>query len=120
MKKSNQKSKAKFRASKEWKDYRESILASRGSQCQCCYRKLPSSKLQLHHKDLSAENYEDLSDEKKHVLLCSNCHQIVHSLYTILNNKKNQYKNSEMLTFIAPYFILSDYLKEIIAQKVNR
>lgn len=116
----NQKDKARFRKSVEWTDLREQFLLNHDSSCQCCGRKMPSSKLQLHHRDLDPNHYTDISDTNKFKILCNNCHQTVHSLYTILNNKKNKYKNLEMLTFIAPYFILSDYLKEIIAQKVNR
>lgn len=116
----NQKDKAKFRKSVEWGDLREQFLMNHNSSCQCCGRKMPSSKLQLHHKDLDPNHYTDISDTSNFKILCNNCHQTVHSLYTILNNKKNQYKNSEMLTFIEPYFILSDHLKEIIETRKNR
>lgn len=85
MKKRGNEYKTKYRASKEWKDFRKSIILERGTYCECCGKK--TKALQLHHKD--PEHY-DVLEKERFALLCSLCHQAVSDLERIKpeNRKK--------------------------------
>lgn len=104
----NQKEKAKFRATKIWTDFRQQILTEKDCICECCLRPLPSSKLNLHHRNLDSEQYTNISDKTHFSLLCSNCHDTAHSFYSILINKKNKNKNRNIFELIRRFFIFPE------------
>lgn len=72
----NQKDKTKFRASKKWRDFRDKIRHEQkvdpvtGSKLTRCAN--------LHHMDLNADHYEDLSDESHFVFLNRKTHDTIH------------------------------------------
>lgn len=99
------KDKIKFRTSVEWKEYRNEIIKERGKQCECCGCKSP--KISLHHKDLDSNNYKDLTNKSKHVLLCNRCHTTLHHYHTQLFKKDSKCNNPNILTLIKPFFILT-------------
>jgi len=103
-----QQEKSKFRATKTWTNFRQQILTEKDCICDCCLRKLPSSKLNLHHKDLNSENYTNISDKTHFSLLCSNCHDTAHSFYSILINKKNKNKSVNIFNLIRTFFIFPE------------
>lgn len=72
-----QKLKTKFRASKKWKDFRHSKYVEQGGKCPVCGMKLGKTA-NLHHIDLRAENYQDLSNSNNFVFLCRTCHEFIH------------------------------------------
>lgn len=92
----NSREKTKFRNSKEWHNFRQSIIESRGSRCECCGRILPSGKLQLHH--IKPENYTDLNPDN-FALLCSYCHEDVERLSKMKLKTRLQIKKD----YIAPF-----------------
>lgn len=103
-----QQEKSKFRSTKTWTNFRTEILTEKDYVCDCCLRKLPSSKLNLHHRDLNSENYTNISDKTHFSLLCSNCHDTAHSFYSILINKKNKNKNVNIYNLIRTFFIFPE------------
>lgn len=65
------KEKTKFRATKEWKAFRVSLIKDRGSACEICG--IPKKTgLNVHHHDES--DYTNL-DPKKFSVLCKGCHE---------------------------------------------
>lgn len=76
----NQKQKQKFRASKKWKDFRDTVRHEQQND------PVTGSKLtrmaQLHHKDLNEEHYEDLSNRSHFVFLNVKTHETVHFLFS--------------------------------------
>lgn len=103
-----QQEKAKFRRSEGWTDFRQEILTEKDCICDCCLRKLPSSKLNLHHKNLDSEQYTNISNKTHFSILCSNCHDTAHSFYSILINKKNKNKNRNIYELIRNFFIIPE------------
>lgn len=85
---------SRYRATKEWKVFRASLLLVREHRCACCGIPKKPKALQLHHLD--PKNYTNL-DPKMFVFLCSDCHTLVEKMakrfrgknaHTILNPEK--------------------------------
>lgn len=72
--------KAKFRASKQWKQFREHMKANQDGKCYVTGAKLTRTA-NLHHKDMDMENYEDISNEHNFVFLSKKAHEMVHWLW---------------------------------------
>lgn len=75
-----QKFKAKFRASKKWKEFRSIIYKLQNGRCPICGMKL-SKTANLHHKDLNPAHYTDVSNPNNFVFLCNSCHDYIHYKY---------------------------------------
>jgi hypothetical protein len=73
----NAKRRAKFRASPEWKEFRKWKMEDQGFIDPITGSKLPP-RFHLHHKDLSVEDYEDLSNEDNYIGLQPSTHKVVH------------------------------------------
>lgn len=71
------KSKAKFRATEQWKSFRKWKHNE-----QCGLDPITGSKLpkmaHLHHKNLNAEEYDDISNEENFILLQPTTHKWIH------------------------------------------
>ena len=82
----NSDKKAKFRKSKEWKEFRKKIYEK---QKGCDY--LSGKKLykghNIHHLDMSIENYDKL-DEDNFIALNKQMHDVVHILFRYYKNDK--------------------------------
>ena len=91
--------KKKFRAKKEWKEFRLVLMEERGCSCELCgttYKGTRKRGIQAHH--LFPDQYTNL-DPSKFVLLCSSCHDLVERISrkilsgnTILRNKELWYQ----------------------------
>lgn len=75
-----QKMKTKFRSSKAWKDFKQVIKAEQGGKCAVTGGKLTRTA-NLHHKDLDASHYADISDKTHFVFLSNTAHETVHWLW---------------------------------------
>lgn len=98
------KSRAKFRSSPEWRDWRLQVLERDKNTCQCCGRRYPSARLQCHHKDLNKEKYMVLDNLDDFVALCSVCHKTVHSMYTKVCSKKVAFQGHPALRHLVLSF----------------
>ncbi len=79
----------KFRSTKIWKEFRKSIIQTRGAICECCgtrYSGKRTKQLQIHHKD--PVNYTDLNPEK-FVILDSSCHDLIERMSTKLKGSRS-------------------------------
>ena len=96
----------KFRRSKEWKSFRESLLDQVGNRCQLCGTRLSGKqkkRLQIHHLD--PENYNDL-DPQKFRVLCTTDHKLVEKMATKILGK-----NPEDIPFLDRWVsLLGDFL----------
>lgn len=99
-------SRAKFRSSPEWADHRLKVLERSGGHCECCGIKYPSSKLQVHHKDLNKERYEELDDLENFVSLCSICHRSLHAFEKKVRNKKRAFQGEHSLAELIMRFFV--------------
>ena len=72
-----QRIKAKFRASKKWKEFRCIKYTEQGGRCLICGMKLGKTA-NLHHINLREEDYQDLSNPDNFVFLCHSCHEYIH------------------------------------------
>ena len=72
-----QKMKRNFRASKAWKLFRHQKYVEQNGRCPICGMKLGKTA-NLHHLDLNADNYTDLSKTENFVFLCNTCHDFIH------------------------------------------
>ncbi|MCF0125818.1 MAG: hypothetical protein HUJ68_08730 [Clostridia bacterium] len=85
--------KSAFRATNEWKDFRNKLLVEGGFICQFCGNKYASKNMVLHHAFVAqnrdgktpAEDYMDLRDPSRFRILCKRCHKLLHSLGEIKN-----------------------------------
>lgn len=72
--------KQKFRASKEWKDFRKRKFAEQKTD------PVTGSKLtkmaNLHHKDLDESHYTDISNENNFVMVNQKTHEAIHLLFS--------------------------------------
>ena len=82
----NSDKKAKFRRTKIWKDFRKKIFDKQngldiitGKKLYKCYN--------VHHLDMSAENYEKL-DEENFVAINKSTHEVIHTLFRYYKNDK--------------------------------
>lgn len=74
-----EKAKRKFRATKEWKNFR--MKMKRLSKNRCCLTgTLLRKGFQVHHLDLNPEHYEDLNEEN-FVCLNKRSHELVHTIF---------------------------------------
>lgn len=74
-----EKAKKKFRATKNWKNFR--MKMKRVSKNRCCLTgALLRKGFQVHHLDLNPEHYEDLNEEN-FVCLNKKSHECIHFLY---------------------------------------
>lgn len=112
------KDKTKFRSSREWKEFRQSLLEERGCSCELCGTRYSGKRkryLQVHHLD--PENYKDLSPDK-FVLLCSSCHEMVERI-----SKKILSKNTELSNKSKWIILLENYLpfksKDKLLEDIN-
>lgn len=101
-----QKSRARFRSSPAWKDFRLQMIERDGSKCQCCGIRYPSPKLQLHHKDLSKERYQELDVAENFVCLCSTCHKSLHAMERKVRSKKRAYTGNPALRDLVNQFFI--------------
>lgn len=76
-----QKKKKKFRNSKRWKEFRHLKNVEQKGLDPITLGKIRKGS-NLHHLNLSAEDYEDLSNPDDFVLLNHNTHETLHFLYT--------------------------------------
>lgn len=103
---SNQKSRAAFRHSIEWSDFRLQRIEATGSKCDCCGMKYNAPKLQIHHKNLDPEKYEILDNVEDFAVLCSVCHRLLHSLEKKVRRKSKAYEGiSELRELVNKFFI---------------
>lgn len=75
-----QKKKTKFRQSAKWKKFRHFINVKQKGLDFITHKKLLKGA-NLHHMDLRAENYEDLSNPDNFIFLNKQMHSVVHDLY---------------------------------------
>lgn len=102
-----QKEKARFRSSKEWKEFRIRKIEENDYKCECCElnHKKNKSRLTVHHRDLDKNNYKDLSDGSKFSVLCVSCHKMLHQLERRVSNKKQPSMNPKVIDLVQPFFI---------------
>lgn len=75
-----QKSKRKFRQSKEWKDFRQKMRKKCGGLDYITGHKLRKG-YQVHHRNLNETKYAEL--EEDNFICCNNLtHKVIHWLYT--------------------------------------
>ena len=86
MRKNNQKAKQKFRASKEWKSFRDKIRHEQVKD-PVTGQKL-TRMANLHHLDLCEDHYEDISNEDNFVFLNQMTHKCVHFLFSKAHPKQ--------------------------------
>jgi hypothetical protein len=78
--KSTQSEKTKFRSSPTWKNFRREMKEECGGiDCITLSKLRPGAN--LHHCDLNAEHYEDISDPSHFAFLNKSTHDTVHFLY---------------------------------------
>lgn len=75
-----QKRKTKFRQSAKWKKFRHFMNVKQKGLCFITHKKLLKCA-NLHHMDLNADNYEDLSNPDNFVFLNKSMHDTVHTLW---------------------------------------
>ena len=93
----NQKRKTKFRASKEWKDFRHKIREKQ--QVDPVTGARLTRQANLHHLDLDEDHYEDLSDESHFVFLNHATHKVIH--YFFLKSKPKEWR--KRIERLVPY-----------------
>jgi 5-methylcytosine-specific restriction endonuclease McrA len=96
------KEKTKYRRSKKWKSFRESIIKETKHSCELCgmvKRGKQTRYLQLHHLDPSTYGNEEREDV---VLLCASCHETVERLL-----KRKQFSIDEFLISFKAIFTKS-------------
>lgn len=76
----SQKKKRNFRASKKWKTFRHSISVKQKGIDPITLSKLYKG-CNLHHRNLSEEEYENIDNEDDFVMLNHQTHEMLHWLY---------------------------------------
>lgn len=71
--------KAKFRASKEWKEFRKRIFDKQDGKDIITGKKLYKG-FNVHHCDMSPENYDKLTEEN-FIAVNKNTHEVLHFLF---------------------------------------
>lgn len=100
------KTRAKFRSSPEWKDWRLQVLERDHNKCTCCGIAYPSPKLQCHHKSMLKEKYQILDNLDDFTSLCLVCHRGIHALERKVRNKKRAFAGcKELKDFVLRFFI---------------
>lgn len=82
----NSEKKAKFRRTKEWKDFRKKIYEKQNGIDIITGKKLYKG-WNLHHCDMSSENYDKLIEDN-FVALNKKMHEVVHILFRYYKNDK--------------------------------
>ena len=86
MRQNHQKEKTKFRASKEWKAFRDK---KRKEQVKDPVTGAKLTRMaNLHHLDLDESHYEDISNEDNFIFLNQYTHKVVHWLFSKANPKQ--------------------------------
>lgn len=85
--------KAKFRASKEWKDFRHQMNVLFEGKDFITGKKLVKG-FNVHHLDDRAENYKNL-DETRFIPLNPATHDYVHTIYRVWHKDKSMLKRLE-------------------------
>ena len=101
-----QKSRAAFRHSDEWSDFRLQRIDACGSKCTCCGMKYQAPKLQLHHKSLDPARYEILDNVEDFAVLCSTCHRLLHALQKKVHRKTRAYEGIPELKILVQKFFI--------------
>lgn len=76
-----QKRKTKFRASKEWKDFRRQL--KKRHKVDCITLRPLTPRANCHHMDLNPENYTNIADEGKFTMLNKSSHDFTHWGYNV-------------------------------------
>ena len=94
--KSTQSEKTKFRSSPAWKNFRSEIKEECGGiDCITLSKLRPGAN--LHHKDLRAEHYEEISDHSRFSFLNKATHDCVHFLYRYYDKDPDVLKRLEVI-----------------------
>lgn len=80
----NSADKRAFRETDEWKEFRKEKFEE--TKVDYITQRRLQPKANLHHLDMSSENYEDLSHPENFILLNKRTHQMIHMLYTYYKN----------------------------------
>lgn len=81
-----QKDKDRFRSSKEWREFRE--LKRKIDRVDYLSHSKLTTSYNLHHIDLSEENYTNISNIEHFVCLNKKSHDTVHFIYNIYRKDK--------------------------------
>lgn len=79
--------KAKFRHTKAWKEFRQKMRDKQNGLDYITGKKL-NKFWNLHHLDMSAENYENL-EEDNFICLNKQMHETIHTLFRYYKNDKD-------------------------------
>ena len=79
--------KAKFRQTKEWKEFRKRIFEKQGRKDIITGKKLYKG-YNLHHCDMSAENYDKLIEEN-FIAVNKQTHETIHTLFRYYRDDKD-------------------------------
>ena len=79
--------KAKFRASKEWREFRKRIFDKQNGKDIITGKKLYRG-YNVHHLDMSADNYDKLIEEN-FIAVNKNTHEALHFLFRYYKNDKD-------------------------------
>ena len=94
--KSTQSEKTKFRSSPTWKNFRSEIKEECGGiDCITLSKLRPGAN--LHHCDLRAEHYEEISDHSRFSFLNKATHDCVHFLYRYYDKDPDVLKRLEVI-----------------------
>lgn len=85
-----QKQKARFRTTKEWKTFREEMKAFQDGKDYITLGRLPKG-WKLHHANLNPEHYQELK-ETDFFCLGNQCHDFVHWIYRYYRKDKDVLK----------------------------
>lgn len=71
----------RFRSSAVWTKKRKQILERDGYACKICATngKINSYRLQVHHIEPLADNFERRTDDSNLLTVCESCHTLAHS-----------------------------------------
>ena len=83
--------KVRFRKTYEFKSFVRAVLKRDNYTCQCCNRNSRQTKLVVHHKDGYNWCIEKRTDVGNGVTLCEDCHKLLHNVYGVGKNTKEQY-----------------------------
>ena len=79
--------KAKFRASKEWREFRKRIFDKQERKDAITGKKLYKG-FNCHHLDMSADNYDKLIEEN-FIAVNKTTHETIHALFRYYKNDKD-------------------------------
>lgn len=81
----SQKKKRNFRASKKWKEFRHKIYIKQKGIDPITRKKLIKG-CNLHHRNLSEDEYENITDDNDFVMLNKQTHEFCHWLHKYWKN----------------------------------